>query len=118
MGTALAAKIQKFEKVKTMIEVLTELIINHELAEESLLKKIHCRAAHLTPREVDKLRKRNATNKFYLSKRSESRMIERDELKRVEKKSPLNAKREQSRQTLKSFKINIKITKLEWPIKY
>ena len=66
MRTALRANIQILERVKTRIEVLTEVINNLDLAEETLLIKIHCWAAQLTPREADTLRKRNATNKFYL----------------------------------------------------
>ena len=66
MRTALRANIQILERVKTRIEVLTEVINNLDLAEETSLIKIYCWAAHLTPREADTLRKRNATNKFYL----------------------------------------------------
>ena len=66
MRTAPIANIQKLEKVKTRIDVLTDVINNLDLAEETSLIKIYCWAAHLTPREADTLRKRNATNKFYL----------------------------------------------------
>ena len=83
--------------------MLTEVINNHELAEVTLLIKTDCWAAQLTPSEVEALRKRKAAHKLYLSEKSESRKIERDQLNREMKRITSECKERAVETILKRF---------------
>ena len=72
-------------------------------SQKRLLIKIDCWAAQLTPSEVETLRKRKAAHKLYVSERSESRKIERDQLNREVKRITSECKERAVETNLKRF---------------
>ena len=100
---ALRTKILNLRKINTVTDVLTEVINNHELAEETRLIKTDCWTAQPAPSKVETLRKRKAAHKLYPSERSESRKIERDQLNREVKRITSECKERAVETKLKRF---------------